>query len=293
MEKQENKGLYLLAVATACLLWGGSLIGTKLSYDSLAPMSLGLLRFSLATVLFFGLLAVRRELTPPKGRDLAIIALTGLTGTTLYFAAENYGASLCSGATASLVAGSFPAMTMVLECLVDHKRPRPRMTMGIALAFAGVCMLAFTEGGGSGSNEPLGIIVLMLGGACWAVYNLMMRSISGRYSALVITAWQTLFGALGFIPFALVESAPLQGLSTTAIFSLVYLVVGCTVAGFSLYNYGFEGLSPTLASSLVNLVPVVGLVLSALILNETISVQQLAGGAAVVLGIVLGTLPDD
>ena len=289
---KQNNTSHLLAVAAACLFWGGSIISTKLSYDSLAPMSLGLIRFSLATVLFFVLLAFRHELTPPPGKPLALMAASGFLGTTLYFAAENYGASLVSGATSSLVVGSFPAMTLVLECLVDRTAPKLRVACGIALAFVGVCVLALTDSGGTGSDELLGIGILMLGGLCWAFYNLIMRTLAGEHSPLVITTWQTLFGALGFIPLALVESAPIQALSPTAMGSLAYLVICCTVAGFSLYNFGFEGLSPTVASSLVNLVPVVGLVLSALILGESISLQQLLGGAVVVAGIMLGSLPE-
>lgn len=290
MARKDNS--HLLAVTVACLFWGGSIISTKLSYDSLAPMSLGLIRFSIATILFFILVAFRHDLTPPTGRDLGLMAASGFLGTTLYFAAENYGASLVSGATSSLVVGSFPAMTLVVECLADRKMPRLRVTFGIMLAFVGVCVLAFTEGTAAGSDELLGIGILVLGGLCWAFYNLIMRSLAGKRSPLVITAWQTLFGALGFIPFALVENAPLTGLSTTAIGSLIYLVVCCTVAGFSLYNYGFEGLSPTIAASLVNLIPVVGLVLSALILGEHISFTQVVGGIIVVAGIMLGSLPE-
>ena len=150
---KQNSGRHLLAVATACILWGGSVIGTKLSYDSLAPMSLGLVRFLLSAILFFCLLALRRELTPPRGRDLTLIAASGLLGTTLYFAAENYGASLASGATSSLVIGSFPAMTLVLESIVDHTVPRPRIAGGVLLAFAGVCVLALADNSATGTDE--------------------------------------------------------------------------------------------------------------------------------------------
>ncbi|MBQ9005741.1 MAG: DMT family transporter [Atopobiaceae bacterium] len=287
----KNSSRHFLAVAVACAIWGGSVIGTKLSYDSLAPMSLGLMRFSFSAILFFALLAIKRELTPPQGRDLALIAASGLLGTTLYFAAENYGASLASGATSSLVIGSFPAMTLVLESVVDHTMPKPRVASGVLLAFVGVCVLALAENGATGADELLGMAILMAGGICWAIYNLMMRSLAGRRSPLVITAWQTLFGALGFVPLAAIEGAPIRGLSGVAAASLAYLVVCCTVAGFSLYNYGFEELSPSVVSSLVNLTPLVGLALSALILGEQISVAQFVGGAIVIAGIALSSLP--
>jgi len=224
---------------------------------------------------------------------MAQIALTGLLGTTLYFAAENYGVAMLPASTSSLIVGSFPAMALVLEWIIDKSRPRPVKTLGILLAFAGVAILALTESGEGGTDVVLGSLILMFGGLCWALYNFAMRLVMGTYTALTITTWQTLFGALGFIPFVLVEGNPLTLPSPTAWASLAYLVLGCTVVGFLQYNWGLEDLRPSTATSLSNLIPVFGLLLSALILREQIGVQQLVGGAVVVAGIVLSTLDDD
>lgn len=286
---KRSRTAHILAAAVACLFWSGSLIASKLSYDTLAPMSLGLIRFSLATVAFFVVCALAGERTVPDARGMASIALTGILGTTLYFAGENYGVSMLPASTGSLIVGSFPAMTLALECLIDKVRPRPAKTLGIALAFVGVAVLAFTESSEGGGDVVRGSLTLLFGGLCWALYNFAMRLVMGTYSTLTITTWQTLFGALGFIPFVMWEGLPQALPSPTAWASLAYLVLGCTVVGFMLYNWGLEDLEPSTATSLSNLIPVFGLVLSALILHERISTQQLVGGAIVVAGIVLST----
>lgn len=280
---------HILAAGVACLLWSGSLIASKLSYDTLGPMSLGLIRFSLATVAFFVVRLALNDHEMPDVRGMAAIALTGILGTTLYFAAENYGVQMLPASTSSLIVGSFPAMTLVLECLIDGTRPQPAKTAGIILAFVGVALLALTESTEGGTDVLLGSLILMFGGLCWSLYNFAMRLVMGTYSALTITTWQTLFGALGFIPFVMWEGLPASLPSVTAWGSLAYLVLGCTVVGFVLYNWGLEGLEASTATSLSNLIPVFGLILSALILREQISVQQLVGGAIVVAGIVLST----
>ena len=288
---KSSRTAHILAAAIACLLWSGSLIASKLSYDTLGPMSLGLIRFSLSTVVFFAIRLVMRDHEMPDARGMAGIALTGLLGTTLYFAAENYGVSMLPASTSSLIVASFPAMALVLECLIDKVSPQPIKTLGIALAFVGVAVLALTESAEGGTNVLLGSLILMFGGLCWALYNFVMRLVLGTYSSLTITTWQTLFGALGFIPFVIAEGKPLTLPSPTAWASLAYLVLGCTVAGFVLYNWALEELEPSTATSLSNLIPVFGLVLSALILGEQISIQQLVGGAIVIVGIVLSTQP--
>ena len=286
---KNSRTTHVVAAALACLLWSGSIIASKLSYDTLAPMSLGLIRFSLSTVVFFAICLLSGQRTVPDARSMAQIALTGLLGTTLYFAAENYGVQMLPASTSSLIVGSFPAMALLLEWVIDHARPRPAKTTGIVLAFLGVALLALTESREGGSDVLVGSLVLMFGGLCWALYNFAMRMVMGRYTTLTITTWQTLFGALGFVPFVMAEGMPDQLPSPTAWASLAYLVLGCTVVGFVLYNWGLEELEPSTATSLSNLIPVFGLVLSALILGEQISLQQLVGGTIVVAGIVLST----
>lgn len=279
----------IAAVALSCLIWSGSLVASKLSYDTLGPMSLGFLRFALSTLVFFAIRPLLKDRQMPDAKGMAHIALTGFLGTTLYFAAENYGVALLPASTSSLIVGSFPAMALALECLIDKVRPQPLKVTGIALAFLGVAVLALGESSSGGRDMLLGSIILMLGGLCWSLYNFVMRLVMGKYSTLTITTWQTLFGALGFIPFMLVEGLPTQLPSPSAWAALAYLVLGCTVVGFVLYNWGLKELEPSTATSLSNLIPVFGLVLSALILHEQISVQQLIGGTIVVVGIVLST----
>ena len=279
----------IAAAAVACLLWSGSLIASKLSYDTLGPMSLGLIRFAIATIGFFAICIVTRNREVPDARGMTYIALTGMLGTTLYFAAENYGVAMLPASTSSLIVGSFPAMALVLERVIDKTRPRPSKVVGIFMAFLGVAVLALTESQEGGSDVLLGSLILMFGGLCWALYNFVMRLVMGTYSTLTITTWQTLFGALGFIPFVMYEGLPQSMPSATTWASLAYLVIGCTIVGFMLYNWGLEDLEPSTATSLSNLIPVFGLVLSALILGEQISFQQMIGGAIVVIGIVLST----
>lgn len=286
---KSSRTAHILAAAVACLFWSGSLIASKLSYDTLAPMSLGLIRFTLATLAFLVVCLLTGERTVPDARGMAYIALTGFLGTTLYFAGENYGVQMLPASTSSLIVGAFPAMTLALECMIDKVRPQPLRTLGIAMAFVGVAVLALTESSEGGSDVALGSLTLLFGGLCWALYNFAMRLVMGTYSTLTITSWQTLFGALGFIPFVLVEGSPVSLPSPTAWASLAYLVLGCTVIGFLLYNWGLEDLEPSTATSLSNLIPVFGLILSAAILHEHIGIQQLVGGAIVIVGIVLST----
>ena len=63
-----------------------------------------------------------------------------------------------------------------------------------------------------------------------------------------------------------------------------------TVVGFVWWYEGVELLGASRAAVFVNLVPLFGVILSALILSESLRISQLAGGILVVLGVAIGTL---
>ena len=71
--------------------------------------------------------------------------------------------------------------------------------------------------------------------------------------------------------------------------AVVYLGVFCSVAAFFLYAYGLKELDASTAVTLINLVPVVGLIISVAVLKEHETVVQLAGGLIVIVGIVIST----
>ena len=98
-----------------------------------------------------------------------------------------------------------------------------------------------------------------------------------------------LFGTIFFVPLVLIEHQPIQDLTGTGIVAMVYLFLGCSVGAFLLYNWGLRKLSAAASVSLMNLVPVFGIILSAVFLKETITVTQIIGGAVVILGVILST----
>lgn len=284
-----TRALRLAAATLACLVWSGEVIAAKLSYDSMGPMALGFVRFALSAAVFFAIRPLLRERQTPNALGMKHIALTGLVGTSFYYALENYSLTLIPASTASLIVGSFPAMALALECVIDKVHPQPLKITGISLAFLGVAILAIGEGKEGGRNVLLGSFLLIVAGLCWCLYNFAMRLVMDTYSTVTITTWQTLFGALGFMPFVLVEGLPSQPPSSTAWASIAFLVLVCTTLAYVLYNWALEELEPSTVTSLSNLIPVFGLILSALILHEQITVLQVIGGAIVVIGIMLSS----
>jgi drug/metabolite transporter (DMT)-like permease len=95
------------------------------------------------------------------------------------------------------------------------------------------------------------------------------------------------FGSIVLLPLVGAFERPVFPIPTNAIWAVIYLAVFCSVAGYSLYNYGVARMQSTQAVNILNLIPVFGVLTSWALLHETASLLQMAGGAVVLVGVVL------
>ncbi len=77
-----------------------------------------------------------------------------------------------------------------------------------------------------------------------AAYGFITKPLSGRYPMLTITFWQMVIGAIGCIPFAIVERQVWTGLSATALLNAAYLGIFGSAIGYWLYVIVLEHLGP-------------------------------------------------
>lgn len=280
---------YYAATTVAVLLWSASFIATKIAYSIFTPLMVGFLRFLTAAMILGMVRLMCRDTLRPTSKDMRTIALSGLLGITLYFAAENIGVQLTTASNASLIVASYPAITALFEFFLFRIKPTARKVTGIALAFCGVGILTVTQGNNNDPRTLYGNLILIAAGIIWTFYNFTTRTITGKYSPLTLSYYQMAFGTVFFIPLVLLEHGTIQEITLSGVLAMLYLAVGCSVTAFLLYNFGLRKLSAATATSLMNLVPVFGLIFSGFLLHETITLRQIIGGAVVITGVILST----
>lgn len=285
------------------------------------PMTLGFLRFAFAALFFVLLLPVRyvrRKLlprvaggtTPGSGikereerieaRDLPYLIGGGLAGDTLYFFFENNGVALITASEASLIVGAIPVLAMTAEW-VERKLRRVRETqegiepsdaapalwrrIGTLLSVAGVWCIVGASLAISGNGYGY---VFMAGAAVtWVAYCFLTRPLFKRHSQFFIVFRQTIFGFLGFVPFAIYE-IPRWGTPDAAVIGhIVFLGLCCSALGYWLYNYALEILDVAVSSVFINLIPVVTVAAGYCILGERLTLLQWAGAGLVIAGVYL------
>jgi drug/metabolite transporter (DMT)-like permease len=159
---------------------------------------------------------------------------------------------------------------------------------GIVMAMVGVYLISVSSEKSEGAENPLlGNLILLGTGVVWAAYFFSTRKVVGRFPAITLSYYQTLAGLIGFLPFTLFEVRQWQAPNAMSLLMLLYLGAMCSVAAYLMYNYGLRRLKPSTSAFLMNLVPIFGTLFSVVLLGERLTLRHLAGGALVILGVVV------
>ena len=274
------------------LLWGGTFIAGRLLASTMAPANAAFLRFFIAS---FAMLLITRmvegKLTiPRKGLWLPLILL-GLTGVFAYNVFFFHGLHHITAGRASLIVASTPLVITILAAIFLGERLTPLKITGVMISLAGAVTVIsnghpaslLTGNFGPGEQALVGCVL------SWAAYSLIGRSVLKSLSPLTAVCYSSIIGTF-FLSYPAVRAGllgQLTKISPADWTSLAYLGIGGTAIGFSLYYQGIKKIGASRAGIFINLVPVFSLLLSRLILGESIKIIVLAGGLLVLAGVWL------
>jgi len=284
--------LTYLSLVFTTLLWGGTFVAGRVLAGELAPSSSAFLRFLIASLALTAILIFteKKPASPPRNTWLPLLLL-GATGVFLYNVLFFYGLKHIGGGRASLIIACTP-LTISLCGIIFLKE---RMTLikgaGILVSLVGALVVIsnghletiLTLGFGVGEKAMVGCVL------SWTAYSIIGRSVLRSLSPLSSVCYSSLVGTvlLFFPALAGGLQANLMSISNLGWLCLGYLGIFGTAVGFSLYYIAITRIGTTRAGVFINLVPVFGLLLSWLFLNESVTATVLTGGILVLAGIAL------
>ncbi|HEY7348492.1 MAG TPA: EamA family transporter [Ktedonobacterales bacterium] len=296
-------GLVGLAPLLAACLWGGMYVVSRASFDAIPPITLGLLRVIIGGLTLW--LALR--LTVPRAPQTAGVVRRAsapadqwrflLLGATLAatIITQFWGTALASAHDGALLTTITPVFVVPIAWALLGERPGWRVVAGTGLALIGVVIVVASNVGARGSASSsaslLGDALLLISALCWALFTVLGAPIVRRRSALVASAYATLWSILllaPFVPFELAQR-PFGLITPSLVLAVLYLGWGATALAWFLWYKGVERLDAAVAAVFFFAQPLVGGLLSALFLHETLSPAFWLGGAVLAGGIVLAS----
>lgn len=282
-----GRRLAVVCLVVAMALWGSSFIALKLAFAELPALWVIFARMAIASIVFLATWRWHGRLDYRAGDWRYLIALA-VCEPCLYFVCEAYALQNTSASQAGMITALLPLLVAVGAFVFLHERITRTTLAGFVVALCGVVWL--TLGGRADEHAPaplLGNFFEVLAMLTAMGYTLILKYLSARYSAFVLTAMQAFVGTLFFLPLAAL-SAPLPPtISGGGLAAVAYLGLVVTMGAYGLYNFAVGRLPASQASAFVNLIPLFTLFFAAWVLGETFSGQQLLGAALVFLGVAL------
>ncbi len=285
--------LKLFAVA---FFWGGTFVAGRFLAGNAHPVSAAFFRFAIASLcLLMAVCKSEGRLPRLDARQASAVAALGLTGVFAYNLFFFNGLSLIGAARAALIIALNPVAITLCSAMIYHEALPLSRLAGIPLSVIGALvvisrgqpMQIFSGGVGRGELLIFGCVL------SWTLYSVIGKTAMRGLSPLAAVCWSSIAGTLLLsLPALAYGSLPEAMHFTWPVWcSIGYLGLFGTVVGFFWYFEGIQTIGPSRAAVFINFVPVNGVLLATLLLDEPLDISLLGGGLLVVFGAYLANAP--
>ncbi|WP_406501440.1 DMT family transporter [Streptomyces sp. NBC_00500] len=273
------------AATVTVVLWASAFVSIRSAGAAYSPGALALGRLLAGAVALGAVCLVRREGWPPRAAWRGI-AISGLLWFGFYMVVLNWGEQQVDAGTAALVVNTGPILIALLGSRLLGDAMPPRLLAGMAVSFAGAVAVGLSMSGDGGSSV-LGVVLCLLAAVGYAAGVVAQKPALGRASALQVTTFGCLVGAVVCLPFAgqLVQDASDAPVSATL--NMLYLGVFPTALAFTTWAYALARTTASRMGATTYAVPALVVLMSWLFLDEVPGLLTLAGGVLCLAGVAV------
>ncbi|MCJ7647099.1 MAG: DMT family transporter [Candidatus Lokiarchaeota archaeon] len=292
--KQEIIAYILLILTT--IIWGGTwplgrwLVSEEVGGATIPPFMIAVIRYFLAVICFFLILRFKEGTLNWQfaKKNWKILVLMGLLSVTIYQAGYLIGELFTSASDASIMVATNAVWVIVLSSsFLKTERFSWRKMVGSLLALIAVVIVVGFSPNVNVKNRILGDIMILLAALGYATYTVISRFFlnktresteSYQPSSIWIMTWISLFGFLITTPIALIISpeylnpANYLTIPPRVWIGISYLAFISTIGAYTFYLEGVKRLNASRAAIFQALVPLFGVIFSAIFLQEEFDV---------------------
>jgi O-acetylserine/cysteine efflux transporter len=270
----------IVLVLIVMVIWGLNFVIAKWGLEQFPPIFMIALRFGMVAVLLLPFVRVPKQ-------KLGGIALLSFTLGCLHFSMMFSGLDGTDAAAAAIAIQIQVPFAALIAAIVLKDRLGWRRASGMALAFLGIVIMA-GEPRFSDDLVPLGLVIAA--SFMWAVANVQIKKL-GAVDGFALNAYLGLFATPQLLlASALLESGQIEALKNAdwvGWSSIAYMAVLVTIISYVLWYRVLRRYTVNQAMPFTLLVPVLGVLSAALLLNEPLTWRIILGGVATVAGVAV------
>jgi drug/metabolite transporter (DMT)-like permease len=275
------------------VIWGSSYTLFKVVYREIDPVAYTGAQYGVLVVMALVYLVATRGSARIDRSDLPALALAGATGFFVFQLALVLGLQRSSAQASAILVAAHPLFAVMVVWLLRRSRARPIEIAGIAISVVGV--LVFERVWDAVNGLRPGDLLALLAAAAFGVYGVVSGSLAERYPSTRLLAYGLVCGGLPLVVVCIPAMASQDwGRAGGKSWLIVaYGFLGPVLIGNLLWVWaiGRRGVSRTVVYGF--LVPVLGVVIAVIGLNERFGgFPQWIGAALVLAGLAVVRLGD-
>ncbi len=259
----------------------------------ISPGTFTLIRMTFATLVFWiiSLFFPKEHVTI---KDKGIIFIGGLFGLVAVQYSFAEALRYTSPVNITLIAALAPIIVMLLAAIFLKEPITIKKAGGVALGISGIFILIMPELTSSGWQSSVqGDLFCFINITTYAIYLIITRKVTQRYTALTLMKWMFLFSAICTLPFGAGDLTRTRLFSAEAtlqpILCLAYICVFATGLAYFLIPIGLKRIRPTTVSMYSNLQPLIASGIAIRLGQDQFSWDKLVAAALVMIGVTLVT----
>lgn len=275
-----------LLLLTAAVIWGSGFVAQRLGSEHLGAFAFTGLRFALGTVLLLPLLWVARWPTHVARDASRRETLRGglLAGLVMLAAAnaQQFGLGDTTASNGAFITSLYVVFVPFLGMFTRQRIGWPVWT-GVALAGAGLLLLGVTDD----YRMKTGDLWVLLCAVLWAFHVVVVGRYSRDVEPIRFSLIQLAITGFGALAIALVRGDVEVAQVEAAKWAIVYGAALPVAVAFTLQIIAQKKAPPTHTALILSLESVFGMAAGMMFLDERPSVQQYAGAALMLAGVVV------
>ena len=265
------------------------MIVVKWAVGQWSPLTYSVWRNWIGVVFLLAILKWTEGSVRIERRDLPLVVFSALIGIVINQLGFMYATTYTTATTISLVLASIPAFAAVSASVLGHERIGARHWTGIAVAAFGTVLVLEGGPGRLDLTSLRGDLLALLAAATWGIYSTIVRPLFARYSpnrisTLVLCAAVPMLTIVGFPQVVHQDYGAITlGGWGALMFSVFFGLVFTNILWFGAIHRG----GAARATAVMPIQPFLGALFAFVLLGESVTVLQVAGGLVIVLGIWL------
>lgn len=280
-----------VVAALVMVVWGASPVATKIAAAEIEPLMVGLLRTVIGGLAALPLIAAMRQPLPRSRTGVAFLIVSAVAGFVAFPILYSVGQRETSAMHGGLILAALPIFTGSYAALLDRRRPAFHWFVGCALALLGEFTLIGLRAGDGGAPASLFGDLLVLLSALLVASGYVAGGRLGQlgYKALATTLWGIGLAALALLPPVLgsfaIDGMPLAGAEAWA--GVLWLALVTSIVGYIGWYWALARGGIARIGLVQFFQPISGLVLAALLLDESFTLPLLAASALILAGVAI------